>query len=400
MDVMFLEKNLEFHPPPNTHTKEKMRKYKLQKAGRKISLFRTAGRPRQTRNSHWSPRPEARCQAHPYSERRTPSPDKKQQAAQGHRPNQSAQTLLTKKRERGDWSDDSSTDSAPTNTYHEQSKMAGKFNSTALSPESPPEYEKGLSNLDYIPKSPIYYPPDVFSDVSDHDSLIDLTDEDFEEEHSDESQKNPRQSEGEGTLEDPSSERKTDQDLSYKPEEPQSADKTEQPKLETDDQVLSKLSKITDTVNPVIDEDYWTKRRDSNIYLRLDMAAQKLKEWQKTEAQEKPAERPSENPQAAESSNTHKEDLICLNQATQAPTGNKDSSTLKYLNGPLTFPVEPMTCPPDIVHPIPSSCMQMPPDVPAKFSTQLNKVAKMRTGPICYKAKLVDAMTTRPRVIL
>ena len=52
----------------------------------------------------------------------------------------------------------------------------------------------------------------MFSDASDQDSLIDLTDEDFEEEHSDESQKNPRQSEGEGTLEDPSSERKTDQD--------------------------------------------------------------------------------------------------------------------------------------------------------------------------------------------
>ena len=110
---------------------------------------------------------------------------------------------MTKKRERGDWSDDSSTDSAPETTYHEQSKMAGKIHSTVLSPESPPEYEKGLSNLDYVPKSPIYYPPGMYSDVSDHDSLIDLTDDDFGEDHSERSQKNPRQSEGEGTLEDP-----------------------------------------------------------------------------------------------------------------------------------------------------------------------------------------------------
>ena len=29
--------------PPNTQTKEKIRKYRLQKAGRRISLFRTAG---------------------------------------------------------------------------------------------------------------------------------------------------------------------------------------------------------------------------------------------------------------------------------------------------------------------------------------------------------------------
>ena len=172
---------------PNTQTKEKMRKFKLQKAGRRISLFRTAGRPRQMRNSHWSPRPEARCQTHHYPER-MPSPDKKQQAAQDPRPFQSAQSLMTKKRERGDWSDDSSTDSAPETTYHEQLNMAGKIHSTALSPESPPEYEKGLSNLDYVPKSPIYYPPDMYSDVSDHDSLIDLTDEDFEEDHSERSQ--------------------------------------------------------------------------------------------------------------------------------------------------------------------------------------------------------------------
>ena len=324
----------------------------------------------------------------------------KKPSVQGPQPNPSAHTLLKQKRQRGDWSDDSSTDSAPETTYYEQSNMAGKIHSTALSPESPPEYEKGLSNVDYIPKSPIYPPPDVFSYASDQDSLIDLTDENFEEEHSEESQKNSRQSEGEGTLEGPSSERKIDQDVSYKSEEPQSADKTEQPKSETDDQVLNKLSKIADTVDPVIDEDYWKKRREFNIYLRLDMAAQKLKEWQKTEAQEKPAENPSENPQVAESGNTHKEDLICLDQATQVLTGDKDSLTQKHLDRPLTFPVEPMTCPPDIVHPIPATSLQMPPDVPAKFSAKLNKVAKMRTGPICYKAKLVDAMATRPRVIL
>ena len=131
------------------------------------------------------------------------------------------------------------------------------------------------------------------------------------------------------------------------------------------------------------------------------MAAQKLKEWQKAENKEDPPEESQENPQAKDSGHAHKEDLICLDQATQVPAGSKDSSPQKHLEErPLNFPVEPMTCPPDIVHPIPSSSLQMPPDVPANFSTKLNKVAKMRTGPICYKAKLVDAMTTRPRVIL
>ena len=80
-------------------------------------------------------------------------------------------------------------------------------------------------------------------------------------------------------------------------------------------------------------------------------------------------------------------------QATQSPTENKDSS-------PLTIPVEPMTSPPDIVYPFPSTPSPKSPDVPANFSTKLNRVAKMRTGPMYYKAKLVNALTTRPRVIL
>ena len=49
----------------------------------------------------------------------------------------------------------------------------------------------------------------------------------------------------------------------------------------------------------MIDEDYWKKRRESNIYLRLNKVAQKLKEWQKTEGKEDPAEESSENPQGS-----------------------------------------------------------------------------------------------------
>ena len=119
--------------------------------------------------------------------------------------------------------------------------------------------------------------------------------------------------------------------------------------------------------------------------------AAKLNQWPRTDDQTNS----TEDSQATGSDTMHKED-----QATHFPTGDRDKSTQKHLDVPLTFPVEPMTCPPDIVHPIPSTPSQMSPDVPANFSTKLNKVAKMRTGPICYKAKLVNAMTTRPRVIL
>ena len=48
------------------------------------------------------------------------------------------------------------TDSTPTDTYYEELDIADGFHSITLSPESPPEYERGLKCVDYIPKSPVY----------------------------------------------------------------------------------------------------------------------------------------------------------------------------------------------------------------------------------------------------
>ena len=184
----FWKRNWSLTHPPNIQTKEKMRKYKLQKAGRRISLFRTAG---SFRNSHWSPRPESRCQnifhKH-HHHKRTPSPTKS--AVRRHSPSPSAQLQWTKKTERGDWSD--STDSAPeTAAYHQESTVPDKVESTILSPESPPEYEKGLTNLDYVPKSPVYHTAGYSDGESDKDSLIDLGDENWDEDNSTASPKNP-----------------------------------------------------------------------------------------------------------------------------------------------------------------------------------------------------------------
>ena len=45
------------HHSPNNSTKQKLKKYKQQKAHRGISLHQTAGRTKSTRNPFWSPRP-------------------------------------------------------------------------------------------------------------------------------------------------------------------------------------------------------------------------------------------------------------------------------------------------------------------------------------------------------
>ena len=107
--------------------------------------------------------------------------------------------------------------------------------------------------------------------------------------------------------------------------------------------------------------------------------AYKLNKWPKTDEQDKATQ-------------VTRMDTIQEEQPTKSSTGDNDTL--------VTIPLETMTSPPDIIHPIPSNSSSQPPDVPANFSTKLNRVAKMRTGPICYKAKLVQAMTTKPRVIL
>ena len=221
-----------------------------------------------------------------------------------------------------------------------------------------------------------------------------MYEENWDEDHSDTGHTAPTQPEQDINLEGPSTEEQARQSPPPQPETYQPGDKIGNVNQDSTEQLLQKLTKITDTVNPVAEEDCWKKRRLFNSYKRLNMAYQ-LNQWDQTED----LTNSTENSQATAGDNLHQED-----KAVQLTTEIQDKSTQKHLDEPLYIPVEPMTCPPDIVNPIPSTPSQMSPemphDVPANFSTKLNKVAKMRTGPLCPKAKLVKMMTTGPRVIL
>ena len=362
-----------------------MRKYRLQRAGRRISLFRTAG---SFRNSHRSPRPNSRCPdiIHKYNHhRRTPSPAKS--AARRQNPSPSAQLQWAKKTDRSNWSD--STDSAPESaTYHQESAAApDKVKSTILSPESPPDYERGLSTTDYIPKSPIYHPAGYSDEEEDSelDSMPDfnLDEENWDEDNSLTSPKNPNPPKEEASQKDTSAEQK---EKSPTPQLNQKGDNLDNIYLDTNEVLLTGLTKIADTVNPaspadpVTEPDNWRKSRMFNSYKRLNMSY-KLNEWPNQKDDQDKATQVT-------GMDTIQED----DQPTKSSTGDKDTL--------VTIPLEPLTSPPAIIHPIPSTPSSQPTDVPANFSTKLNRVAKMRTGPICYKAKLVQAMNTRPRVIL
>ena len=67
-------------------------------------------------------------------------------------------------------------------------------------------------------------------------------------------------------------------------------------------------------------------------------------------------------------------------------------------------PVEPLTGPPKIVHPFPTTrpltLLMPPPSIPANFTVKLNEVAKMKTGHAGNEAKMVATMTIQSRVMI
>ena len=228
-----------------------------------------------------------------------------------------------------------------------------------------------------------------------------LTDASDEEDHLTSVQINPKGPNKEDSQEDLLAEKSTDVDSSQVLEWPLPIRETAPLEPDTSEQTLEKLHRIADTFNPVSEEDIWKKRSDSNILIRLNMAAQKLKDWQTKANQESPQKDVQEDSQLENKGQAPDQGPACHSSAEQDSDGSKDNSSQKPLEErTLDFHVEPMTCPPSIVHPIPKSSLQMPPGIHVNFTTKLNRVAKMRTDPVCYKAKLVGAMTTRPRVVL
>ena len=230
-------KTWRFTHPPNKKTQEQIKRFRQQKATRRISLHQTAGRSRQQKDKYWSPRPETIHQVHPYSGKSS-LPNRGHQLAQD-----SQQQQQHLKRQRDELSEGSSTASAPVSTYYEQADLASGFHSIDLSTESPPEYEKELKSIAYVPKSPIYPPPDTYSDISDDNPLHIVTDEEEDSNHLTPGQKDLTDS----GNEEPQEDSWTDQDICEDPSQDPKKQQTHH------GQTLDRLSEIADTVYPVLD---------------------------------------------------------------------------------------------------------------------------------------------------
>ena len=56
----------------------------------------------------------------------------------------------------------------------EETKTADEDHPIILSPQSPPDHERGHQLLEYVPKSPVYPPPDDSSENTEFSSVPDL----------------------------------------------------------------------------------------------------------------------------------------------------------------------------------------------------------------------------------
>ena len=152
-------------------------------------------------------------------------------------------------------------------------------------------------------------------------------------------------------------------------------------------------------VKPIYDG-FWHDR-DQDIIDRLDQAAKRLKEKRAAQLQDNK----EDDTAIPATSNLETSCFLC-----DEPIGHHVlQCTKETLQDTLrevihSTPVEPLTGPPEGVHPFPEISPQalLPPPqgIPANFSVKLNSVAKMHTGPPSKEAQMLTAMTTQPKVVL
>ena len=143
------------HHTPNKVTKDKLDKFNKERTHRCISLHRTTGRQKLFKISYWSPRPNRRQNFH------ADCPSVKQcQLNKARYRCSSKMEKSPRKRFREMSPARSWSDPVIIASSDEETDTADEFQLDALSPQSTPNYERGHQPLEYVPKSPVYPPPD------------------------------------------------------------------------------------------------------------------------------------------------------------------------------------------------------------------------------------------------
>ena len=149
---------------------------------------------------------------------------------------------------------------------------------------------------------------------------------------------------------------------------------------------LEDLEKITKVVKPIYDG-FWHDR-DQDIINRLDQAARRFKEKIAAQLQDNK----KDDTAISATSNPETSCPLCdepIGHHVLQCTKETLQDTLKEVIH--SIPVEPLTGPPEVIHPLPQVSPQAllppPPGIPANFSVKLNSIAKMHTGPLLRKPR-------------
>ena len=154
------------HYPPNRVKKEKLTKSRREKTHKHISLHKTAERQQLKNHRCWSRRPNRRqnlpanhpsvkqCQMNKVRYRNTPRMEKPPKRTFKEMSPAGSWSVLVIVANSGNKTD-----------------TADEFQFDTLSPQSPPDHERGHQPLEYVPKSPVYPPPD---DSLEESSVPDL----------------------------------------------------------------------------------------------------------------------------------------------------------------------------------------------------------------------------------
>ena len=280
-------------------------------------------------------------------------------------------------------------------------KQTADDHSVTLSPQSPPDHERGQQPLEYVPKSPVY-PPNDSSENAKFSSIPDL--------------ETPREqmSPVQGKLKEPdqATHMTVPADANADMDHFKDTDRHDMLRQQLDKELnevpwnqdasqkaLKQMETVVKTVKPA-DEGFW-HQNDSDILNKLNEAAKKLKD------------RHAEMKKDTINESSQKEDQVSPSDkcfTCHHPVGHHllkcSKTTLQHDLKEIMHevPVEPLKGAPKIVHPFsatrPQTLLMPPPSVPANFTVKLNKVTKMKTDSASTKAKMVTAMATQPQVMI
>ena len=260
-------------------TKEKLRRFRQERTHRHISLHKTAGRQHMYEDKLWSPRPKRIQRPQAFGLETRHSTDRQ------HKLNKARHVRATKieksprKRTRKMSLAKSWSDPVIIATSGEETDTADEFQLDALSPQYPPEHEKGQQPLKYVPKSPVYPPPE---DCSDKDEFYSIPDLETPREEMSPMQDKIQHTDGETQMTVPAD---ANADMDHFNDENRKDTLKRQFSTELDAAVWNKdesqpelqgMEKVAKSVKPAY-EDFW-QESDRDTLARLNEAAKKLKD--------------------------------------------------------------------------------------------------------------------------